>query len=611
MATIPPQCRSCSFRHKHAGLVNAHVLMKLSEERALLVLGESPRLAEYKAQRLAVSPAWRGLRGIVADIGIDPDYDCVWLHTTKCAAKKWKLPTLDEQQQCAISQLTKWGHVKAHLAARKRFRRGALLCGDAAIFVATGHKLSARKVRGSVLPTLAGGWAVATVGPEFIANFDPDLNAKAQHHFRPLVMQDVNKAIHHCKPTVPRVRHVVSLLDRAEMWQSYQDYVERTGERPLLSLDIEGRDGLPVLVGLCWEPGESWVFNWQGAVDARLLERFFELGTVVAHNAAYDIPELAEAGVAPPEIWVDTINTAALVDPSVPLNLQSQVLTWVNGYVTWKGLVNHDDITEETPENTMYRELWRQVLKAEGIDCGGWDPMDWYVFYNGLDVDSTRRLVDEHKRELGGRWEYYLTLMQPLQSRLIETGERGMPVNANTLADHREKCLARAENALGTLRVVAEAPLRQALTEAQKAVEQLEDARELEQAASATRIKFSQAKELTSARAKLRTRQYALEAGFNADSADQRKKLLYEYLGLPKKHKYNRKTGGRSVTTSDDALQELISQLERKTIKPKRGDREQAIEVCRALIEAKKWMTWARNFCNPPLVEDTQSQEAT
>src|SRR5437867_754310 len=89
----------------------------------------------------------------------------------------------------------------------------------------------------------------------------------------------------------------------------------------------------------------------------------------VFHNAAYDVPALEAEGVEVRQ-WIDTINLAALVNPSVKLGLEAQALTYVPGSVAWKGLVDHKrGIHAMTPAVALFRKLWREVLGRAGRLC--------------------------------------------------------------------------------------------------------------------------------------------------------------------------------------------------------------------------------------------------
>jgi hypothetical protein len=72
---------------------------------------------------------------------------------------------------------------------------------------------------------------------------------------------------------------------------------------------------------------------------------------------------------------------------------------------------------------------------------------------------------------------------------------------------------------------------------------------------------------------------------------------LYEWYGLPPiKNK-----GAKGLTSDDTAVEDLISRLERGTIKPKCGTKDEVIPVLQAMIDVKRWSTLERTFLRPVL----------
>lgn len=190
----------------------------------------------------------------------------------------------------------------------------------------------------------------------------------------------------------------------------------------------------------------------------------------------------------------------------------------------------------------------------------------------------------------GSRWDYYVSVLMPLQRPLLEIGARGMPVDEARVAAHKEECKCKVVEATAILvRAGAEmlAERNLALT---TQLAYLEGAREAERLNGSR--KFTRAKELNSLRTKLKA-----TGDFNPDSHPQRSALLYEWYGLPPiKNK-----GAKGLTTDDTAIADLINRLERGTIKPKRGTKEEVLPVLEAMVASKKWSTLERTFLHPEL----------
>jgi len=486
--------------------------------------------------------------------------------------------------------------------------------GEKAVEALTGLKFPMLKVRGGLLPThtsqaennlhprrgVLGGqalkrdsrslppWILCTIAPATILRDQRNPDAKAMDYLFPFLCSDIVKAIEAPTPRVPKVQAYCDPLEVLRAWEEFF----KTRERPWLSVDIEGRGGKPNIVGVAWDPGEVWVMQWGPKVQL-LLEVMFKTALPVFHNGAYDIPELREAGVTPPKVWMDTmVSAATLFQQRGMMGLQSQVLTYVKGSITWKGLIDHDKGPGYGGGKAgYYRKLWTEVLTRLGraVPSSG---ADWYAFYNGLDTAWTLALAFAHRDRLKGqgRWEYYTGFMQPNQAPLVWMGLQGLPVDVKRV-ERFKVALRRLERmAAGILRPVAVGLLDARVQEQQKEVDKLEAEREAERAAGARA--FSKAKELTSVRTKLRTREKNRAAGFNPDSALQRVALLYQYLGLPEVR--NRKT--KSATSDEKAVENLLGRMQRGTIKAKNKTNDEAFRILRALKASKKWATWRRTF---------------
>lgn len=227
---------------------------------------------------------------------------------------------------------------------------------------------------------LSSKWLTAALHPAFLVRGGGQSNpneeqGKSQSHLEPLLAVDSRRALNTTSPCVPSVRYL----------RSPDLLTDSPPSGALVSVDIEGSGGQPNIVGVSWGEGEAVVFPWSHKLKEWLSDLFTRV-TPTFHNAAFDIPELELAGVKPPEVWVDTINLAALYDPSLPMNLQFQVLTHVEGSTTWKNLVDHQrgpDYCEGIVR--IYRDLWTTILTRleRNVPETG---TEWMALYNGLDT---------------------------------------------------------------------------------------------------------------------------------------------------------------------------------------------------------------------------------
>jgi hypothetical protein len=286
---------------------------------------------------------------------------------------------------------------------------------------------------------------------------------------------------------------------------------------------------------------------------------------------------------------------AALYDPSQPMNLQTQVLTHVTGSVAWKGLINHEHGPDYVDAKVKaYRDLHANILSR----LGGFVPtsgLGWYAYYNGLDTCWGWRLAQAFKEKLTaqGRWRYYVRVTAPLQAPLRRMGATGMPVDETRVLAKRKECASKVAASTKILVEAGAAMLTKQARAAGDAVNALE-AEKAREAATTGSKKFGKAKELTAARTKLRSFE---GKSFNPDSPTQRCALLYEWYGLPPiKNK-----GAKGLTSDDTAVEDLISRLERGTIKPKCGTKDEVIPVLQAMIDVKRWSTLERTFLRPVL----------
>jgi len=167
-----------------------------------------------------------------------------------------------------------------------------------------------------------------------------------------------------------------------------------------------------------------------------------------------------------------------------------------------------------------------------------------------------------------------------------------MPYDPERMSVHRTACLRLERMATGIVQEIGARVVETNYVKAKEVVDRLVADREACCAAAGKRVPFGRAKELTSARNKLKTQEKHVEAGFNPNNSHQRKALLYVEMGLPEVR--NRKT--KKATTDDEAIESLISRLDRGTLKVKKRDVPQARRVLYALRAANKWSHWRRNY---------------
>lgn len=446
--------------------------------------------------------------------------------------------------------------------------------------------------RGGWWPHRLGGWFIQTIHPSFIARGGGGQDkGLAQTQWLPMLVWDLEKALQG-QPKLPTVRviggHELSLI------------LDGLTGPNLVAIDLEGRDS-PTLVGLSWEPSEAWVAWFNPAVQKAIKGLLSRQNILSAwHNAEFDLLMLQRACEIPlPHKWIDTIVMAGVVDPSVRLGLQSQVLAHVPGSLPWKGLVDHKNLDlrgqNGRPEQRLAVNRLRQDNGRNEI------PLDsgrkWYAFYNGLDSAWTRELVDRLSARLGGR-QYYQSMCQGLQRPLLELSERGLPIDPEAALRHRARLLDLERQAYGLVERVGEIVRASRLSKLTGEIERLEQQRteELAQhkaAGGKGKPKFSRAGDLT----KLRTKVKSAEKPFNVDSYKQRVELVTGYLGLELPTGKERTT----VTTDDKALEDLLNRVQRGTLKPKNVSVEETLGILKGMVEAKKWAVWRRTFVDRTL----------
>lgn len=584
----PDACRGCSFEFIGGGFVKPDPVSPTS----ILVYGEAPGEEEEREGRGFVGRSGRLLRGALQRARI-PTGQIAVSNMILCRPQQNKWPGLGVANECRRR------HPPPELNG---FKGPVVAYGASAIEVLGPGRLSPLDIRGSVLPVSGGqGWFTASIHPSFIL-WGADDTAKGMDELYPLLALDASRAQTSPAPRVPRVE-LPSPEQLRAAWEA---------DRPtIVSVDIEGKDGVPKIVGLSWKVGHAFVLDWSEALRA-ILDEVFRRSMPLFHNANYDVPELRQAGVTPPLEWMDTINLAALEDPGMRLRLQTQVLSWVPGTTTWKGLIDHNEGPDyEGGDVGFYREVWWEILTRLGrrVPASG---DEWYKFYNGLDTAWTFELFHQLRARQtadGNRFQrYYMSVMVPVQSVLMEMTERGMPFNPAAAALHSTACLRLERMAQTIANQTGRGILEQRVKESEDALLPMIEDREQELARTGARA-YSRAAELTKLKGKLRQATLALEEGFNMGSSKQRTGLLYDWLGLP----VQRGKSG-NPTADEDALESLHRRLVRKdetgkpapTVKPTRGTGEEAARLLKALIAGTKWPYWRSHYLCPPL---RQSEE--
>lgn len=592
MGSPHPFCAGCPIERSAEGFCPPQ---NPQPHTRLVVWGEAPGATEVQTGYGFTGAAGKLLREWLRRGGLSvasawPDdlpargknEDVAFRNVVLCKRPQNRFPSVDEVSAC-------WSRHQQHF----RTELPQVAMGANAVRWLTGQEVQLTKARGSVLPVreeLGGGYVVAALHPAFLVrggglDNPGEEQGKSADHLKPTLAVDARRALERCSPNVPNVA-----------------WMERpTGmvcpRGSLVSVDIEGADGQPNIVGVCWEKGHGYVFPWSDELRG-WLNNLFATCLPTFHNAAYDIPELRLAGVEPPKVWLDTINMAALYDPSQPMNLQWQVLTHVPGSTTWKGLVDHEkgpNYAKGTVADA--RGLWADILSRLGrpVPATG---TQWYAFYNCLDTawayELTTNLRD--KLQAQGRWNYYLNILQPLQPLILDMSGRGVPVDPSRLARHKEACQRLQRMAYRGLKSAGDLMLEENWKNLQKIVDQIQAQKVLAMGVLKGKVKWPHDDRLSKAKLAARYAKKAWEKGFNTGSSKQRSLLLYDYLKVPRS-KVGKSGQG---STDDETLTFLQSQLKRGTVKVK--NKEEVLRAVASLLAANKWALWERNFLNPNLV---------
>jgi uracil-DNA glycosylase family 4 len=575
-----------------------------------VVFGEAPGAEEEEASRGFVGRSGKLLRGAIKLAKVDPGWpddppctgEVAYRNAILCRPPGNAWPGKDIADEC-IGR-----HQEKFLAEN---RVPILMCGSHTIEALTGERLPILSTRGSILH-VRGVPAVGTVHPAFLLR--GGATSKGMDKLYPAMVNDIAAAVRVSDVIIPRI-NIVSPADLRDAW-SKRWGADHSAKRPV-SVDIEGWDEINI-AALSWEHTTAWVTKGWNADYIEVFKQIFNVEDTmgIAHNAAFDVEKLEQYGIKV-NTFIDTINLAALYDPGMPKSLEFQVLLNVWGSTAWKRLIDHKrgPDYEEGPVKAE-RERWRQLLEARSrmVPRNG---QQWYMFYNGLDAAWGHALALSQLNSLEPkRRSYYNKIMLPLQRPLYEKGKRGLRIKQSVRLAHYDKCKAKVEAATAEVKVIGDlfSSIRKGVAFAE--VIRLVALRDAEKKAGSS--KFSLAKELTRARARHKSLEYA----FDPQSHPQKAGLLYEYLGLPEV----RKKGTKSATTDEAALESLHSRLVRGTIKPStaagKALREKTkcpwcsggCDICegkevnhypviegllKALIEANKWSTWVNTFLQP------------
>jgi hypothetical protein len=175
-----------------------------------------------------------------------------------------------------------------------------------------------------------------------------------------------------------------------------------------------------------------------------------------------------------------------------------------------------------------------------------------------------------------------------------------MPVDEPRVAELRIECQAKADAAAATLVAAGQQMTDFYNGETLKAILALEGEKIREVGVKGKN--FSRKTELAKLKLSMRPKKNAKgivkdPLVFDPASNVQRARLLYEWYELPPiKNK-----GAKGPTTDETAVEDLLSRLERETIKPKRATKDEALLALRAMVDVNKWSVLISTFLNPEL----------
>ncbi len=595
MSKHPPTCAGCPFDAKGGVFVPPDTPHK---ETKLVVFGEAPGEDEALYRRGFIGASGRLLRRALKLAGLRPGYqrrddgrwtddEVAYRNVILCHPPGNRFPGDDIARECLHRHQQKFVEGDKH---------PWLLAGARSVAALTDSPpTNINQLRGSVLPRvdpstrewLPNRWAVATLHPAYLLHKAAGTDGSSQEHLLPYLFMDASKAVEHCWPSIPEVTILNSPTQLYAEWNKRSTAARNTN---ILSLDIEGRPGFPpAIVGVGWQDNQAFVLDgWSDSLK-HVLTRMMAQTIPLLHNASYDLPELTDVGVPYPSESLDTINTAALMDPSLKKGLEPQVTSHVAGSLTWKQLVSHKhSIDAQPPEAHACRTFWAKLLHTFGRSAPQTN-RQWYGFYNGLDVAWTWALYFAHRKALGPRVAYYDDLLHPLEAPLAAQGRRGMLADPKRMAYHHQACSRLEARAAKVLQAAGEKQLEVKLRRIALEVTIMEDERDAEREAAGKRGKFSRAKEMAKLKGKLRTAENNFIKGFNGNSSKQRIDLLYDWYGLPTIQ------GQRS--SKEDAINELLSRIDRnRIVAVDNATLPKVKRVLECMKAASKWSTWRANF---------------
>src|SRR3990172_4662932 len=414
----------------------------LTTATKLVVWGEKPGPQEATYCRPFVGPSGKILRKALRWTGMK-----VWSAWPNDTGTRFLTPV--QEDVCFSNAILSWpgyieydgydvarGCLTQCQAGLLKSTQPWLALGANAIEALTGYRFpKVLDVRGSVLPALDGKrWLTASLHPAFIARggkkgAEEDEETKAQEDWFPLLVVDIKRALRN---------HVPHVITKTES-------LETLNGAKRIAIDIEGGYGKPIsLVGFSARSGTAVVLPWSDHTASVLRNVLADRSVqTIYHNAAYDIPALVEMGLPCPDSWIDTINLAALVNPSVRLGLEAQALTHLPGSVAWKGLIDHRLGWEGSTTTTeLYHRLHSEVLRRLRLPIPS-HPREWFGHYNAQDVGYTFDLATKLGGELISqtRLAAYTEVIQPLQKPLLEWGQRGMLLDLRRMEYHRTGCV--------------------------------------------------------------------------------------------------------------------------------------------------------------------------
>jgi len=603
---LPPECEGCPFAGEQWGYCPPD---RIGPQTKLVIIGRDPGKDEVAIGRGFVGAAGRKLRLAEKMAGLRTGWvqmrysdvigikeppggsEVAHANTRLCRPPKNEWGGLGPQEQCWQRHLERWladwkGPILVTGIEALTFFREEAVYYDSA----TGRYAA----RGGWFPW-NGRKLWFTVHPSFIARGGKkgqEAETKSQSDFLPLLVADIQRAVENADPPLFRGIRRGTPAEALAAWRD-------AGRPGPISIDVEEDQ----VIGLTWDAETIWEIPWSEE-NARAVGRFWaEGGIPLFHYASYDLEQLCHrVGGTLPDRWYDTIVMAAVINPSVPKNLASLVLTYVPGSLPWKGLV---DIEGKGSPSVLarvegHRQVWTEALEQLGrYDLVPEREEGWEPFYNALDVAWTWHLYHGMLQEMEERQErYWREFMLPLQRPLLDMGWRGIPARQEEFRKLAEEIDRQIEETKKVVDRFAGPLLDRQVLEAEARVQLLVEDREAELLRTGER-KYSRAKDLAKARAALRAAIKRREEGFNLKSSLQRKALLNEFLGI----EGVKVKGRKEKSTGEQAIEEIIKRLEGGKLRPKGVTKDTALEILRALDRGSKLRTLKANFLKVELDE--------